>query len=72
MTSDMGLGEFATLNWNCMMGTEDECLEFLQNYNKDSTMANNRTIDLGEKRLATIFKLGDKTDRRVGLRAKQW
>ncbi|CAM6082271.1 unnamed protein product [Calypogeia fissa] len=70
--ADKGLGEFAALNWNCIVGFEDECREFLRNYNKDSTMANNHTIDLSEKRLATIFKLGDKTDRRAGLRAKQW
>ncbi|CAM6093929.1 unnamed protein product [Calypogeia fissa] len=70
--ADMGLGEFAALNWNCTVGFEDEWREFLRNYNKDSTMANNRPINLSEKRLATIFKSGDKTDRRAGLRAKQW
>ncbi|CAM6081584.1 unnamed protein product [Calypogeia fissa] len=68
---DMGLGEFAALNWNCTIGFEDECREFLRNYNKDSTMAKNWPIDLSEKRLATIFKLSDKTDRRACLRAKQ-
>ncbi|CAM6090575.1 unnamed protein product [Calypogeia fissa] len=68
----MGLGEFAAFNWNCTVGFEDECREFLQNYNKESTMAKNWPIDLSEKELATIFKLRDKMDRRAGLRAKQW
>ncbi|CAM6102401.1 unnamed protein product [Calypogeia fissa] len=68
----MGLGEFAAFNWNCTIGFEDECKEFLWNYNKESTMAKNWPIDLSEKRLATIFKLTDKTDRQAGLRAKQW
>ncbi|CAM6082530.1 unnamed protein product [Calypogeia fissa] len=70
--AEMGLGNFVGLEWDCTMSTLGQCEEFLKNYNKDSTKVNNRLLDLSEKRLALIFKLGEPKNRTAGLRAKQW
>ncbi|CAM6082564.1 unnamed protein product [Calypogeia fissa] len=68
----MGLGNFVGLKWDCIGSMLGQCEEFLKNYNKDSTKVNNRVLDLSEKRLALIFKLGEPKNRTAGLRAKQW
>ncbi|CAM6086194.1 unnamed protein product [Calypogeia fissa] len=70
--AEMGLKNFVGLKWDCTGGTLGQCEEFLKNYNKTSTKVNNRVLDLSEKRLALIFKLGEPKNRTAGLRAKQW
>ncbi|CAM6082161.1 unnamed protein product [Calypogeia fissa] len=70
--AEMGLENFVGLEWDCTGGTLGQCEEFLKNYNKTSTKVNNRVLDLSEKRLALIFKLGKPKNRTAGLRAKQW
>ncbi|CAM6104268.1 unnamed protein product [Calypogeia fissa] len=70
--AEMGLENFVGLEWDCTGGTLGQCEEFLRNYNKTSTKVNNRVLDLSEKRLAFIFKLGEPKNRTASLRAKQW
>ncbi|CAM6102379.1 unnamed protein product [Calypogeia fissa] len=70
--SDMGLGDFAALNWGCLTGTETQCREFMWNYNKEYTTSLGHPGDLSESSLGTIFKLGGAKDRQASLRAKQW
>ncbi|CAM6113347.1 unnamed protein product [Calypogeia fissa] len=70
--SNMGLGDFAALDWGCKTEMVIECRKFVWNYNKEYTTAQGCPIDLSESSLVTIFKLGKAKNRQAALREKQW
>ncbi|CAM6128013.1 unnamed protein product [Calypogeia fissa] len=70
--ADMGLRDFAALNWGCSTGSKIQCREFMANYEKEHSTSLGYQISLSESSLATIFKLGGAKDRQASLRAKQW
>ncbi|CAM6082344.1 unnamed protein product [Calypogeia fissa] len=69
--SDMGLGEFTALDWNCKTGSVPECREFILNSDKEFTTTARCIIDLREASLAKIFKLEEANAREASLRARQ-
>ncbi len=71
--SDMSLAHFVATDWGCPLGNLKEMEEFLREYKKeDSTKVKGRTLDLSQKRLAQIFKIGEPKRRQAAQRVKLW
>ncbi|CAM6094587.1 unnamed protein product [Calypogeia fissa] len=69
----MSLAHFVGLDSGYPAGNFGEMEEFLTNYKKEESIrVNNRNLDLSQKRLALIFKLGEPKERKASQRAKQW